>query len=264
MPARPGHVCPRAAWPRATGTSPVPYPQRDSDRARATTPNPRLRQDGANAGLANRRPRAPEAHDTLRPRPIVAREHPELRLPSPMVPLANGRLTRALAAPRPYPPATGAPPRPSAPPLPYKRVTLAVSATLWHRPKLRLCFLLYAAARLPWSSHLHATPHSDDFSARFATSLRTSPSSPWPPRRRRCAGTPPAPPPAKLCRRCHVPTPTGYFRRPKPAKSSSGEPLRSSGNLLPHPRRRTTGDFLAAAARAPGDDIASPPFFPGA
>lgn len=71
-PARPSMFAraPRAAWPPATSSSPSPYHQRDSDRTRATAPNPRPRQDGASAGLANRRPsasRLPACHGSAPP-----------------------------------------------------------------------------------------------------------------------------------------------------------------------------------------------------
>nr|TKW21594.1 LOW QUALITY PROTEIN: hypothetical protein SEVIR_4G129400v2 [Setaria viridis] len=202
---------PHAAWPLATGSSPAPYPRDRAGatvpnprlrqpglanrRPRASLPpaahllRPTMRRPptreaatpstscvsarspNPGRGPPLRPPDRPEAHDTLRPRPISAGERPELRLPSPMAPLANGRLARAPAAPRPYPPATGAPPRPSAPPLPYKRVKLAVSATLCHLPHLRLCF----STALPLGSrgaHTSAPPRTPTNSPPASPPLR--------------------------------------------------------------------------------------------
>nr|TKW26314.1 hypothetical protein SEVIR_3G180100v2 [Setaria viridis] len=122
---------------------------------------------------------------------------------------ANGRLARALAAPglilSPPEPRLDPPRHPD----PIKGNPLTGNATPCHRPHLRPAFSSEpplsprAAAELPWSSPLCATPHSGDFAA---TLVRKFPSplqpllpthqSPAPPRGTRACWCPQeAPPP---------------------------------------------------------------------
>nr|TKW33568.1 hypothetical protein SEVIR_2G246400v2 [Setaria viridis] len=136
-----------------------------ASRASACSPNP-------HGSPPPRPPDRPEAPDARRPRPIAAEDHPELCLLCPMASPANGRLARALAAPglifsppepRLDPPRHPGPikgtPSPAMPPLATARTC---ATTFSSAPR----FLLCAAAELPWSSPLCATPHCGD-SPRF-------------------------------------------------------------------------------------------------
>nr|TKW00089.1 hypothetical protein SEVIR_8G086000v2 [Setaria viridis] len=135
-----------------------------TSHASARSPNP-------HGSLPPRPPDRPEAPDACRPRPITAEDHLELRLLCPMASSANGRLARALAAPglilSPPEPRLDPPRHPG----PIKGNPLTSNAIPCHRPHLRRRFLLYAptfssepppspraAAELPWSSPLCATP----------------------------------------------------------------------------------------------------------
>ena len=136
-PARPSRFAraPRAAWPPATSSSPSPYHQRDSDRTRATAPNPRPRQDGASAGLANRRPsasRLPACHGSAPPtlfRPFAEKaEMPPTSRVSARSPNPRGspsaspaRQTRSLRR---------APPKAKSPP---KTIRSSASSAQWRR-----------------------------------------------------------------------------------------------------------------------------------